>query len=474
MRTKASLIIPVENQVRELDPKILLACIAARRGFSAIIGSRLDIDFRIASFPRSIYLSKSMTARSIKMFRIMRQLGHEIAVWDEEALVHMQPDIYFTRRLSGEAIKYVSHLFAWGRENADLWRQYPKLPKGIPIHTTGNPRGDMLRPQLHPYFEIDAQRLRERYGSFILINTNFSNVNAFVPNLNLFLPVENSDQTPKFGRGAIGMSREYAEGLRDFKQAVFEDIKNLIPALERAFPENVIIVRPHPTEDPKVYRHIASTCKRVEVTNKGNVIPWLMAAKVLVHNSCTTGVEAYLMGVPAVTYMATRNENYDDGYYQLPNSVSYRCFNFGELRLTLARILAGKLGALNGDQHKELINYYLSARQGRLACDRILDVVEKIMAGQSELPKPAWASQLTGRYRAGWRRLIKWYKSHLPDSKYRPEFQRHRYPGLTINEFQNRISRFQQVLGDSTEIEVRQISDYIFKIEPANTFSQLS
>ena len=96
------------------------------------------------------------------------------------------------------------------------------------------------------------------------------------------------------------------------------------------------------------------------------------------------------------------------------------------------------------------------------------------MAGQSELPKPAWASQLTGRYRAGWRRLIKWYKSHLPDSKYRPEFQRHRYPGLTINEFQNRISRFQQVLGDSTEIEVRQISDYIFKIEPANTFSQLS
>ena len=47
----------------------------------------------------------------------MRKLGHEIAVWDEEALVHMQPETYFTRRLSEEAIKYVSHLFAWGREN---------------------------------------------------------------------------------------------------------------------------------------------------------------------------------------------------------------------------------------------------------------------------------------------------------------------------------------------------------------------
>jgi len=33
MPFKAPLIIPVENQVRELDPKLLLACVAARRCF---------------------------------------------------------------------------------------------------------------------------------------------------------------------------------------------------------------------------------------------------------------------------------------------------------------------------------------------------------------------------------------------------------------------------------------------------------
>jgi surface carbohydrate biosynthesis protein len=109
---KIPIIIPVENQVRELDPKLLLACVAARRGFTVVIGSRLELDFRIASFPRSIYLSKSMTERSVKMFRIMHQLGHQIAVWDEEALVHMQPETYFTRRLSPQAVQFVSHLFA--------------------------------------------------------------------------------------------------------------------------------------------------------------------------------------------------------------------------------------------------------------------------------------------------------------------------------------------------------------------------
>ena len=464
MRPQASIIIPVENQVRELDPKLLLACIAAQRGLASLIGSRLEIDFRIATFPRSVYLSKSMTARSIKMFRIMRQLGHEIAVWDEEALVHMQPETYFTRRLSPQAIKYVSHLFAWGQENADLWRQYADLPENIPIHITGNPRGDLLRPRLLGYFDKETAEIRESFGDFILINTNFSNVNAFVPSLNLFLPGNKAGDDPKLGRAAVGMSREYAEGLRDYKQAVFEDIKGLIPNIEKAFPNHTIVVRPHPTEDPRIYHEIAGKCTRVRVTNEGNVIPWLRAAGALVHNSCTTGVEAYMMGVPAVTYMATRNEYYDDGYYRLPNSVSYRCFNFEELRLTLARIFGGEIGASNGDEHKELINYYLAAQQDRLACDRIVDVIEKIMAGRSELPKAALYGKMTGVYRSNWRRLVKWYKSHLPHSKYRPEFQRHRYPGLSLNELRNRISRFQEILGDRTAIKAQQISDYIFLV----------
>jgi surface carbohydrate biosynthesis protein len=461
---KIPIIIPVENQVRELDPKLLLACIAARRGIASIIGSRLEIDFRIAAVPRSIYLSKSMTARSIKMFRIMRKLGHEIAVWDEEALVHMQPETYFTRRLSAEAIKYVSHLFAWGRENADLWREYSDLPERTPIHITGNPRGDLLRTELHPYFAEEAATLRERYGNFLLINTNFSNVNAFVPSLNLFLPPKMPGQPPEFGRGATGMSREYAEGLRDFKQAVFEDIKHIIPALEKSFPDLTVVVRPHPTENPQVYHDIAARCTRVQVTNEGNVIPWLMAAKALVHNSCTTGVEAYIMKVPAVTYMASRNEYYDYGYYRLPNALSYQCFNFEQLRETLAGIFSGRLGAPEGDERNDLMKYYLEARQGPLACERIVDTLEQIMASRSQLPKPPIPDRLAGRYQANWRRLVKWYKSHLPDSKYRPEFQRHRYPGLTLKELGERISRIQLVLGDTTEIKAEQISGYIFRI----------
>jgi hypothetical protein len=48
--TNKLLLLPLENQIRELDTKLPLACIAARCGFSAVIEPRWQVDFRTASF----------------------------------------------------------------------------------------------------------------------------------------------------------------------------------------------------------------------------------------------------------------------------------------------------------------------------------------------------------------------------------------------------------------------------------------
>jgi len=308
---KPVLLIPVENQVRELDARLLLSCVAARRGLTSIIGPKRDMESRIASFPRSIFLSKSLRIAKRKLFPIARKLGHEIVAWDEEALVHLPPEIYFTRRLPRKGLEHVSHLFAWGEDNAELWRQYPKLPAGMPIHVTGNPRGDLLRPETRAFYEEDSEKIRNTYGNFILINTNFNHVNAFYPEQNLFQLVKEQGEEARFGQAARGMTREYAEGLRDLKQATFEHFQEMIPDLEKAFPEHNIVVRPHPTENQEVYHRIAAQCERVRVTNEGNVVPWLMATRALIHNGCTTGVEAYAMGVPAISYRATVNDYYE-------------------------------------------------------------------------------------------------------------------------------------------------------------------
>ena len=178
----ATIIMPVESQVRELDAKVLLSCLAAERGFPVVIGSRAFVHFMVDRIPRGVYLAKSMRTLSIRMFAILRRLGHEIVAWDEEGLVRWPDEEYYRWRLSPVTLAQVSHLLAWGEDDADVLRHYSGYP-GTPIHITGNPRIDLLRPELRDFYREKADRLRQEYGDFVLINTNFSKVNHFFPHL---------------------------------------------------------------------------------------------------------------------------------------------------------------------------------------------------------------------------------------------------------------------------------------------------
>ncbi len=461
---KGNLLLPVENQVRELDARLLLACVAAKRGFTSVIGPIQELESRIAAFPQSIYLSKSMLAGRIEIFKIMRQLGLKIVTLDEEALVHLPAEIYYSRRLAPEAMSYVSCLFAWGRDNAKLWHQYPHLPEDAQIHVTGNPRNDVLRPEIRSIYDDNVKDLRRQYGNYILVNTNFNHVNAFYASMNLFIPQRSQGEEPQFGRAAKGMTRMYAKGLRKHKQAVFGDFQALIPQLDTAFPDCTIIVRPHPTENQHVYQQIAAQCKHVQVTNEGNVVPWLMGARGLIHNGCTTGVEAFVMGVPAISYRATIDPDYDDGFFLLPNRLSHQCFNFEELRKMLHDILSGVLGAADDAQRQALLEQYLAALDGPLACERIVDVCESLLSEDGGFPEPNLKDRISGRFKAFQRARKKRAKSIRGKSHLKADFQRHRYPDISSEEIFRRLSRFQNILGYDQELKIMRIFKHSFRI----------
>jgi surface carbohydrate biosynthesis protein len=405
-----------------------------------------------------------MTRRSLIFFRMARKFGHHIVTWDEEALVHLPPTTYFSRRLHPESIKHVSHLFAWGQDNVELWRQYSYLPADIPIHDTGNPRNDMLRPEMHPFYKEEVQALHRQYCEFILVNTNFNHVNAFGPDMNLFQPVKNPGEQAKFGRAAKGMSRDYAQGLSDHKQAVFNSFQHMIPKLNRAFPELNIVIRPHPTERHDVYREIADRSERIHVTNAGNVVPWILASRMVLHNGCTTGVESFVMGVPAISYREAIDDDYDNGFYRLPNMLSHQCFNFDQLCDTIHQILSGNLSVADGDERQALVRRHLSSQEGPLACEKIVAVLASMASDQGDHRQPSLGDRLQRRLIAGGYHFYKRLKPMLPGSHNRPEFQKHRYPGIALDALNDKIGRLQNILNDSTRVKVDQLSAVLFRL----------
>jgi surface carbohydrate biosynthesis protein len=451
------LLIPVENQVRELDGKLLLACIAAERGCPVILGSRTHIHFEIASLPRGLYLAKSIRSKSEPMFSIMHKLGVQIVAWDEEALMHGPEDEYFQRRASPKALSMTSALFAWGEDNAELFRGCPGY-QGAPVYPTGNPRFDMMRPELRGYFDEAVEGIKGRFGDFILVNTNFGILNHFSPSLGVMDPVRGSGQHP--GRGARG--NEFRTGLALHRYAIFQHFCEMLPRLAEAFPDRNVILRPHPVENIETWKAVAVGQPNLQVIHEGNVIPWLLACDAVVHNSCTTGVEAFILGVPCVAYQPLVSDRFDNA---LPNALSYRAFDFEDLRETLGSILERQIGPCREAEQSKLLERHVSGLEGPLAGERIIDVLARSGAVAEALPPPGAI-----RYSAGWataklRVIEKKLKGMIPGHRNSPAFFRHRFSRIDLAELRSRIARFQRLLSRFYGLEVTQISDHIFWIE---------
>ncbi|MEE3330729.1 MAG: hypothetical protein VX246_07655, partial [Myxococcota bacterium] len=72
---RPTLLIPVENQVRELDAKLLFSLAAAERGYPVVLGARTTLHLDAATLPRGVYVAKSVRKLSTRMFGIYRNLG---------------------------------------------------------------------------------------------------------------------------------------------------------------------------------------------------------------------------------------------------------------------------------------------------------------------------------------------------------------------------------------------------------------
>ncbi len=454
----STLIIPVENQVRELDAKLLLACVAAERGLPVILGSRTYINFAMPRLPRGLFLAKSMRSLSKLMLNVIRGLGHTIVAWDEESLVRYSSPEYYAWRYSEDTFKVIDQLFAWGTDDAEFFTSYPGY-RGSPVHVCGNPRIDLLRADVRGYFAPQVAALKQRYGDFILVNTNFSFVNNFVPALNLIeRDAQGQTQVSRTGRG---MSVPFATGMAAHQQAIYDHFRVLLPQLAAWFPERRIVLRPHPSENHDVWRAILASCPKVEVAHEGNVVPWLMAAKVLLHNGCTTAVEASVLDTPAVSYMPVTSDTFD---YHLPNGLSHCAATPETVRELLSAILAGQRGLVDETVRERLFARHLTATRGALACDRVLDVLLASGYAEHAPPRPAALSWLkawlTGNIRTG----VKRFNGLRPNHRNSAAYHAHRFPGVTAPELNARIARFGAQLGRFGGVRAEVHSPYVFCI----------
>jgi surface carbohydrate biosynthesis protein len=417
------------------------------------LGGRQAIHDRLPRLPTSIYLAKGIRTGNRVIFSIAERLGHVIVALDEEALIRQSDDALLLM-FDAPTFNRPRLLYAWGRSNADVWRRYAGY-RGAPILEVGNPRVDVLLPRLRGYWMPEIERLRARHGRFVLLSSNFSMVNHFIPDHVRF-------------RVASGASAQLAAslrgGIRGHKAVIFEHMKALVPKLAAAIRPAVLVIRPHPSENVLTWQELAAGQENVRVEHEGPIAPWLAAAAALVHNGCTSGVEAAILGTPAFAYRPVASVEFDP---ELPHAVSTECSTADELVQGVARAVSGSAGSgLRPDQQRVLARH-IASLEGPLCCERILDSLSTHRAALAGAPPPTPAGRALGRVHHLARAGVRGVRKRRRRSRSSAAYLSHKFPGLDAGHLAARIERFCAVFPELPELRARPVYEDVFAIERA-------
>jgi hypothetical protein len=176
-RKDRTITLSIETKVREFPGKVLLSCFLAEKGFRVILTNDRKYD-KVIDENSWLFIDRNTFASRKSFFKNLRRSNIDIACLDEEGIVWANPLIYL-RRLSKESLNHTSLFFTWGKKQSDLVNQLKETTRVV---ESGNPRMDLLRPELRGIYQDQVDDLKEKYGDFVLIVSNFAWNNHYYVN----------------------------------------------------------------------------------------------------------------------------------------------------------------------------------------------------------------------------------------------------------------------------------------------------
>lgn len=417
MRKNKWLYLPIEIKVRELDAKLLLAYYAAKEGYDVIIGDHIMVEIASEELPTGIFFSKGYP-HGFRKRVIANAKGndHTVVELDEEGLI-INDEKYLRDRMRREMLQLVTQEYCWGQFQKEvITGAYPDLKDRC--HVIGNPRLDLLKPKYRSIYKEDTEQLISKYGEFILINTRFSRYNT----------AKGKKDNPHF------------KHIRNLYYLFMKMIKETC----ECFPDTNFVIRPHPGENFESYRQALSGYKNVHVIHEGNIIKWLMAAKAIIHNGCTSGIETFLLEKPLISYVPANTNKVEES---IPNQLGVKAAHIEEVHAAIKDVYKLEESHYNEkyiDQNEKGLSYYCDGSNETFAYDSIL-----LLCNSIQIPSSTAVN------------------TSLPKSSLRSKGnkKRKRRFSLTEMEIQNFFSILDEIEGSSNRNVVTKLGNNLFKIQ---------
>lgn len=308
---------PVETIARELDYRLLLAAKVLKKGRRVYICNHRYLDKIIHRFRGGVYVGKHifsslMPVENWAQYKKAKRLGIDVLYIPEEGAIYGgKPDAWekaLALQYDPKGFDYNDRLCVWGSWQKSV---HEKQEIEVPVHITGHPRFDLFKERYRKFYKDQADLLRKKHSSFILINGNYGRANNGMGIGLIF--------SPRLGYNpADSEKRQRFVDFYAHSTKSMVDMISLVHRLSTAFPEKNLIYRSHPSEGDELYRHIFKGLHNVKAIHEGSIGPWLLAAETIIHDGCTTAIEASFSGAQIINYKTNENETHD---IRLPNLV---------------------------------------------------------------------------------------------------------------------------------------------------------
>lgn len=442
----------VEISARELDSKLLLAVIAASRGHDVLISEKSAImnGVQTGVLSPGVFHTKSLTPQKAKIGRhqVLVDRGFLITSIDEEGgLIDHGYETFAVSRYSEKTVAQASAVFGWGVEDTETLRYvYPMYASKV--YQTGSPRADLWRPRFLTYWGAPSEMPQRPY---LLVSSNMgaaNNMRPFHEAIRLERRAGYYERDPAMYLGRFGRIAEDYRMTRAFIEGIL--------ALADSNDEYDIVLRPHPLENIEAWEVYLEGIPNVHVVREGSITAWVNNAFAVMHNGCTTALEATVSGKPVVTYLPFTQEY----ARELPNELGVRVESLEALLHTVDQLFhasRSSRGRHKGTALPESVVKKIYLDDMELAAEKMIKVWESLDNGELSRP-PNW-----GRFKMNVKltNLKVFVRERLRNAlsrKFAKMNENYKFPPLDGDDISERIRRLQHTLGINKPIECKLLS----------------
>ena len=430
---------PIEIAARELDSRLLISLFAAEAGLETIIGPKWLLQKNVKWVPKGFWIFKTLTPGDAKHMRRAQKVGHTISAIDEE-MPGLGESSQQLRWVDQDAIKLADTIFCQGEQHHGVLKKaYPEKVEHLIV--TGNPRWDLLRPELRQLFSKDVKAINSKLGQIILINTNAGLINSAKKSFDGHVRDSARD-----GRLNLELEedRSYVEDDRAFQTANLSATLPLARRLSREFPDYTVVLRPHPNEDIHFYKEALQDISNVKIIREGSVVSWLLASEALIHTGCTTASEAFALGKPAISFETEPSPFHT---YLLSGAFSMITKDENDLIERLKASLSGIIDKSEEEKRREMFEKFFASQSGTFAAQKIANYVAHSADIDSREEPQTWKRGIL--FRKKW-----WPSAH----------QRRMFPPITADEITQRLQTLASQLGSTSIPLVHQLGGGQFRL----------